>query len=73
MEIFEYVLVAVVVVGLYLMPSFLAAKRKCKSGMGILIINFTLGWTFVGWVVALIWAVIGEPKPVGAGQIVTST
>jgi hypothetical protein len=61
-EIMVYTLVAVLVVGLYLLPSFVAANRKCKAGAGIAVINIFLGWTFIGWVVALAWASCGEVK-----------
>lgn len=63
MEIVKFVVIAVIAVGLYLLPGFVAARRKCKSGAGIVILNLLLGWTFVGWVVALVWAAVGEPKP----------
>jgi hypothetical protein len=30
--------------------------RKKRDAGAILAMNFFLGWTFVGWVVALVWA-----------------
>jgi hypothetical protein len=30
--------------------------------VGIFLLNLFLGWTVVGWVVALIWAITSEPK-----------
>jgi hypothetical protein len=44
---------------LYFVPSFLAIKRK--NAAAIFMLNLFLGWTFIGWVVALVWAV-SEPK-----------
>ncbi|MBE7084252.1 MAG: superinfection immunity protein [Clostridiales bacterium] len=41
---------------LYFLPSFVAFCRKKQNGCAIFILNFFLGWTFVGWVVALVWA-----------------
>ena len=63
LEIFGYTLFAILAVGLYLLPSFVAAGRKCKAGAGIVLLNLLLGWTFLGWVIAIIWAAVGESKP----------
>jgi len=41
----------------YLVPSFLAVDNKHKNQTAITVLNFFLGWTFVGGVVALVWAV----------------
>jgi len=45
---------------LYFVPTVVAAMRDCKAAGGIAVVNIFLGWTFVGWVVALAWAVSGE-------------
>jgi hypothetical protein len=52
------VLVAIVLFGIYLLPTFVAAARKHRNLVAILIINLFLGWTLLGWVGALVWAVI---------------
>ena len=44
---------------IYFIPSIIA--RKTKFYNGILILNIFLGWTFLGWVAALVWAV-SAPK-----------
>lgn len=41
---------------LYVLPTIIAAWRDHRNGVAILIINVFLGWTLVGWVVALEWA-----------------
>jgi uncharacterized membrane protein len=48
--------IAVGIVGLavYLLPS-LAGRRRRKAG-AIAWLNVLLGWTVIGWVVALLWA-----------------
>jgi hypothetical protein len=46
---------------LYFLPSFLARDRHNFGA--IFLFNFFLGWTFVGWIVALIWACASEPRP----------
>jgi hypothetical protein len=45
------------VVGLfiYFLPTYIG--RKKRNITAIFVLNLLLGWTFVGWVVALVWAV----------------
>lgn len=57
------VLVFVVAFSIYFMPAATASHRGCKAAGGIFVVNLFLGWTFVGWVVALAWAVSGETEP----------
>lgn len=38
---------------LYLIPSIIAAKRKHHNIGSIITLNIFLGWTFIGWVIAL--------------------
>jgi hypothetical protein len=45
---------------LYFLPSTIAYRRKKKNAASILVVNAFLGWTLVGWVVALAWAVAKE-------------
>ena len=39
----------------YFIPTFATAGKKNSSG--VFVVNLFLGWTLVGWVVALAWAV----------------
>lgn len=41
----------------YFLPTFISAKRGHPNGTGIFLLNLFLGWTFIGWLVALIWSV----------------
>lgn len=49
-------LVVIVGIGLYFLPTIIAVARKVTNQGSVLVINFFLGWTFVGWVVALAMA-----------------
>jgi hypothetical protein len=40
----------------YFLPSIIAAARSKRDLVSILVLNLLLGWTAVGWVVALVWA-----------------
>ncbi len=42
---------------MYFLPSIIALARSKRDIMGIIVLNFFLGWTMIGWVVALVWAV----------------
>lgn len=40
----------------YFLPTLWAAIRYSKRTSGIFVLNLFLGWTFLGWVIALAWA-----------------
>jgi hypothetical protein len=40
----------------YFLPSWVAHKRKHHQYNAIATLNLLLGWTLLGWVAALIWA-----------------
>jgi len=40
----------------YFFPSFVAAARGHRNGRAIVLLNLFLGWTVLGWIVALVWA-----------------
>ena len=44
---------------LYFLPAIFAFMRGHQSRGAILVLNLFLGWTFLGWVGALIWAFTG--------------
>ena len=50
------VLIVFVCLVLYLLPSLVARHRKHKNGIPILLINICLGWSVIGWLIALIWS-----------------
>jgi ABC-type dipeptide/oligopeptide/nickel transport system permease subunit len=41
----------------YFLPFIIALARKHVDSTAIFVLNLFLGWTFFGWVVALVWAV----------------
>ena len=45
-----------VLLGLYCLPGLIAYRRRHPNLGGIVALNLLLGWTFLGWVVALVWA-----------------
>ncbi|HUJ93993.1 MAG TPA: superinfection immunity protein [Terriglobales bacterium] len=50
--------------GLYFLPSIIALARSKRDIAAIVLLNLFLGWTAIGWIVALIWAVkMDVPAP----------
>lgn len=48
-------------VPMYILPTLIANQRNHHNALAIAALNLLLGWTFVGWALALVWA-LTEPK-----------
>ena len=44
------------ILGIYFLPDWIAQSRGHPNRGSIFVLNLFLGWTFLGWVAALIWA-----------------
>lgn len=44
----------------YFVPTIIAIVRHARNVIGIILLNIFAGWTFVGWVIALIWSIRDE-------------
>ena len=60
METLLILFLIVLAVLIYFFPSVVA--RKKENFKAIFVLNFFLGWSFLGWVIALVWAVMKEKK-----------
>ena len=47
---------------IYFIPAFIALVRRRHNTLVIILVNLALGWTIIGWAIALSWA-ISKPKP----------
>lgn len=47
----------------YFLPTIIAVLRRKSSAIGIFFLNLFLGWTFIGWIGALIWALTSDRQP----------
>lgn len=60
---------------LHFLPSVIAFFRGKHNAVAIFALNLFLGWTIIGWVGALIWALVKDrpasTPPPGWGQTVT--
>lgn len=41
---------------MYFLPSIVALAKSKRDLFAIFLLNFFLGWTMIGWIVALVWA-----------------
>jgi hypothetical protein len=62
------IILAIVTAG-YFLPWMIAALRGKSNSWSVFWVNFLLGWTIIGWIIALVMA-CGSHKHrvVGAGQ-----
>lgn len=50
-------------IALYFSPSIVASKRDHPKWTALMALNLFLGWTLIGWVAALVWALSSDPAP----------
>ena len=55
-----HLILFVVLVAGYLLPTAIALYRGCAATRWIAALNILLGWTLFGWVIALGWAASGK-------------
>ena len=64
-EMDEFFALAVVVIPgviIYFAPTIVAYTRGHRNTVAIAALNILLGWTFVGWVIALVWALLAQEQ-----------
>ena len=62
----------IVALALYFIPSIIAYSREHHNRLAILVLNTFLGWTFLGWVAALVWAAthVQRDAPLTRSQLI---
>ena len=55
--------ILLILVLVYFLPVAIAITRRHPNGIAIFLINLLFGWTFIGWFIALIWAVKAIDRP----------
>jgi TPR repeat protein len=63
-DVYRVVAVLILVAGLiiYFLPSIIANARHHNNAMAIFALNLLLGWTLLGWVAAIVWALTADIK-----------
>ncbi|WP_106477272.1 superinfection immunity protein [Phytohalomonas tamaricis] len=51
-----------ITVAIFFIPTIVANARGKRNTAAIGLLNFFLGWTLIGWIIALVWACTGEDK-----------
>jgi hypothetical protein len=52
----QMILFLAIAIIIYFIPNWIASVRKHHNANAIFITNLLLGWTALGWIVALIWS-----------------
>lgn len=55
----EALLIVAAALGLYFLPTIVGWNKR--NAGAIFALNFFLGWTLIGWVVAIVWAMTYDP------------
>ncbi|MGG7035714.1 MAG: superinfection immunity protein [Flavobacterium sp.] len=60
----EILIIIIPLLLLYFLPAIIAVSRKKSNRLAIILLNVFLGWTFIGWVAALIWSFTADSQNV---------
>lgn len=62
MEFITVLIIGIIIMAIYFLPAFVANDKKHPQAGAISVLNFFLGWTLIGWVVALAWACTNQEQ-----------
>lgn len=48
--------IAIIILVIYFIPAITGYMAKKKNKQAILVLNLLLGWSIIGWIIALVWA-----------------
>jgi hypothetical protein len=66
------IIVLIFAIIIYVLPGVIASSREHKNATAIWVLNIVLGWSFLGWIAALVWSFTNpgvvklEPQVFGA-------
>ena len=63
-------LVTSLLAALYFLPSVVATARRKRNAGAITLLNLFLGWTILGWIIALIWSATHDPSSVQTRHLI---
>lgn len=64
------IIAVVIALALYFLPAILADRRKRVDVLTLALFNACMGWTVLGWLLALYWALQPNPPKDLAGEVV---
>lgn len=59
----EPIFLVILAVGFYFLPGLVARKRMHRQQASIWFLTLALGWTLLGWVAAMVWALAQDNRP----------
>jgi hypothetical protein len=62
MEVMAFAIITCGII-IYFAPAIVACKRGVSGSGLICVLNVLIGWTVLGWMAMLIWAVAGDTHP----------
>lgn len=48
--------VVIALLCIYFLPAIIAAAKQRTNAFAIFVLNLFVGWTFIGWIGTLVWA-----------------
>ena len=63
-EVVWVLLVIAACFAVYMIPTWIAMFRGHRNHLAIFALNLLLGWSVLGWVAALVWALMADQRPV---------
>ena len=52
-----FAVVALAALVVYFLPAVIAMNYRVRRSGAITVMNLLLGWTFIGWALALVWSI----------------
>ena len=52
----------IVLFSCYLTPAIIALLRGMRGAGSVALVNFFLGWTVIGWLLAFVWSCTGKTR-----------
>ena len=46
----------------YFIPSFIAVSRHHRNKTAIIVLNIFVGWSVIGWIIALVWSFTNDKE-----------
>jgi hypothetical protein len=62
------ILIELVMIVLYFLPTMIAYIRGRHNKITIMVLNLCIGWSVIGWIVSLVWALGPNQRPLIAMQ-----
>ena len=59
----EAAIIIIFALMIYFLPAMTAGSRRHRNTAAITVLNLFLGWTALGWALALVWAFTDNVRP----------